>query len=100
MALGSGIRDPGSEIRKKPIPDPGVKKAPDPGSESATLVGINLFVEFFKICSPHLLYSSVFFIKGTHTQMDRSRSEFVSRLVCLIFRCPCEFTDPLTYFFW
>ncbi len=26
----------GSEIRKKPIPDPGVKKAPDPGS--ATLV--------------------------------------------------------------
>jgi hypothetical protein len=33
MALGSGIR-------KKPIPDPkpGVKKAPDPGSGSATLV--------------------------------------------------------------
>jgi hypothetical protein len=29
----------GSEIRKKPIPDlgPGVKKAPDPGSGSATL---------------------------------------------------------------
>jgi hypothetical protein len=26
----------GSEIRKKPIPDPGVKKAPDPGSGSAT----------------------------------------------------------------
>ncbi len=24
-------------IRKKPIPDPGVKKAPDPGSGSATL---------------------------------------------------------------
>jgi hypothetical protein len=34
MALGSGIR-------KKPIPDPGVKKAPDPGSGSATLVGSN-----------------------------------------------------------
>ncbi len=31
MGLGSGIR-------KKPIPDPGVKKAPDPGSGSATLV--------------------------------------------------------------
>ncbi len=30
MGLGSGIR-------KKPIPDPGVKKAPDPGSGSATL---------------------------------------------------------------
>jgi hypothetical protein len=31
----------GSEIQKKPIPDPGgavVKKAPDPGSGSATLV--------------------------------------------------------------
>jgi hypothetical protein len=27
MSLGSGIRDP-----KKPIPDPGIKKAPDPGS--------------------------------------------------------------------
>jgi hypothetical protein len=27
----------GSEIRKKPIPDPGVKKAPDPGSGSATM---------------------------------------------------------------
>jgi hypothetical protein len=46
MGLGSGIRDPGSEIRdprsgiRDPgsgknlfrIPDPGVKKAPDPGS--------------------------------------------------------------------
>ncbi len=46
MVLGSGIRDPGSEIRdprsgiRNPekthsgsrIPDPGVKKAPDPGS--------------------------------------------------------------------
>jgi hypothetical protein len=34
MGLGSGIRDPGSELR---IRDPDVKKAPDPGSESATL---------------------------------------------------------------
>ncbi len=34
---GSGIRGPGSGIRKKPIPDPGVRKAPDPGSGSATL---------------------------------------------------------------
>ena len=31
MGLGSGIR-------KKPIPDPGVKKVPDPGSGSATLL--------------------------------------------------------------
>ncbi len=34
---GFGIRDPGSG--KNPIPDPGVKKAPDPRSGSATLVG-------------------------------------------------------------
>jgi hypothetical protein len=34
MVLGSGIRDPRSGIRKKPIPDPGFRgqKAPDPGS--------------------------------------------------------------------
>ncbi len=34
LALGSGIQDPGSGIRKKPIPDPGSRgqKAPDPGS--------------------------------------------------------------------
>ncbi len=39
MALGFGIRDPGPGIRKNlfRIPDPGVKKAPDPGSGSATL---------------------------------------------------------------
>ncbi len=29
---GSGIRDPGSEKNLFRIPDPGVKKAPDPGS--------------------------------------------------------------------
>ena len=34
MVLGSGIRDPGSGIRKKPIVDPGSRgqKAPNPGS--------------------------------------------------------------------
>jgi hypothetical protein len=39
MGLGSGIRGPGSGIRKNlfRIPDPGVKKAPDSGSGSATL---------------------------------------------------------------
>jgi hypothetical protein len=39
---GFGNRDHGFEIRdpEKPIPDPGVKKAPDPGS--ATLVSVNL----------------------------------------------------------
>jgi hypothetical protein len=37
MGLGSGIRDPGSGKNLSRIPDPGVKKAPDPGSGSATL---------------------------------------------------------------
>ncbi len=38
IGLGSGIRDPGSGKNIFRIPDPGVKKAPDPGSESATLI--------------------------------------------------------------
>ena len=42
MGLGSGIRDPGSGKNLFRIPDPGVKKAPDPGSGSATLLQINL----------------------------------------------------------
>jgi hypothetical protein len=44
MGLGSGIQDPRSGIRKNlfRIPDPGVKKAPDPGSGSATLFRGNL----------------------------------------------------------
>jgi hypothetical protein len=37
MGLGSGIRDPGSGKNLFRIPDPGIKKAPDPGSGSATL---------------------------------------------------------------
>ncbi len=42
MGLGSGIRDPGSGKNLFWIPDPGVKKAPDPGSGSATLGRIGL----------------------------------------------------------
>jgi hypothetical protein len=40
MGLGSGIQDPRSGIRKNlfRIPDPKVKKAPDPVSGSATLI--------------------------------------------------------------
>ncbi len=48
MGLGSGIRDPGSGKNLFRIPDPGVQKAPDPGSwipdpgsGSATLVNPN-----------------------------------------------------------
>jgi hypothetical protein len=42
-----GIHDPGSEIRKNlfRIPDTGVKKAPDPGSGSATLLVIRKELE-------------------------------------------------------
>jgi hypothetical protein len=36
--LGSGIRDPGSGKNSSRIPDPWGKKAPDPGSGSATLI--------------------------------------------------------------
>jgi hypothetical protein len=45
MGLGSEIRDPGSGKNLFRIPDPGVKKAPDPGSGSATLV---FFLNFWK----------------------------------------------------
>jgi hypothetical protein len=45
MVLGSEIWDP-----EKPIPDPGVKKAPDPGSGSATLSGILLLdLNYFSV---------------------------------------------------
>ncbi len=37
---GSGIRDPEKTYFRSRIPDKGVKKAPDPGSGSATLVEI------------------------------------------------------------
>jgi hypothetical protein len=37
---GFGIRDPRSRKKTFRIPDPGVKKAPDPGSGSATLGSI------------------------------------------------------------
>jgi hypothetical protein len=38
--LGSGIRDPGSGKNLFRIADPGVKKAPDPGS-ATLLIGPN-----------------------------------------------------------
>ncbi len=40
MGLGSGIRK-----KPIPVPDPGVKKAPDPGSGFATLVGTVFIVQ-------------------------------------------------------
>jgi hypothetical protein len=40
--------DLGSGIRKKPIQDPGVKKAPDPGSGSTTLISFELHHQTFR----------------------------------------------------
>jgi hypothetical protein len=51
---------PGSEIRKKPIPDPGVKKAPDPGSGSTTLAR-----NVSKYCSNLLGKEGLFFGRQT-----------------------------------
>ncbi len=51
MVLGSGFR-------KKPIPDPGVKQAPDPGSGSATLLRtIESYNDCFVRSCMCLLYS-------------------------------------------
>jgi hypothetical protein len=46
IGLGSGIWDPisGKTYSGSRIPDPGVKKAPDPGSASASLVGSKFFL--------------------------------------------------------
>ena len=58
----------GSRIRKKPIPDPGVKKALDPGSGSATLmVKVGNFVE----CSKNLSHACQKLTK-TISQVDNS----------------------------
>jgi hypothetical protein len=43
MGLGSEIRDPEKTYSGSRLPDPGVKKAPDPGSGSATLPGCMKF---------------------------------------------------------
>ena len=49
MGLGSGIRDPGSGKNLVRIPDPGVKKAPVPGSGSATLLMYDNFNSGFYV---------------------------------------------------
>jgi hypothetical protein len=69
MVLGSGIRDPESGIRKKPIPDPGSRiqgskriPIPDPGSGSATLLGgtsVYLLISFYVIVRGFRIRTSV-----------------------------------------
>ncbi len=55
MVLGSGIRDPGSGIQKKAIPDPGSRgqKAPDPGSR----IRIRNAGQVLQVTAPSLHYS-------------------------------------------
>jgi hypothetical protein len=50
----SRIPDPDADFLPSRIPDPGVKKAPDPGSGSATLDTILLIPSFYRF-SPVLL---------------------------------------------
>jgi hypothetical protein len=54
MSLGSGIRDPGSGNRNKPIPDPGSRiqgskrhRIPDPDPQDCKTVGIKVFLTIF-----------------------------------------------------
>ncbi len=58
---GSGIRDQGSGKNQFRIPDPGVKKAPDPESGSATLAknctgSGPLYISFHKCCFLPIIY--------------------------------------------
>ncbi len=53
---GSGIRDPGSGKNLFRIPDPGVKKAPDPGSGSATLI---IFIPDRKITATYFTWLQI-----------------------------------------
>jgi hypothetical protein len=48
MSLGFGIRDPVSGKNLIRIPDPGVKKATDPGSGSATLLPMQKYKKYKK----------------------------------------------------
>ncbi len=87
MVLGSGIRDPGSGKNPFRIPDPGVKKAPDPGSGSATLAFCKeissknfayvKLVSQFEICWAYKKksfrsYLGLFLRKATTTQLRLS----------------------------
>jgi hypothetical protein len=78
-----GIRDPRSGIRKKPIPDPGVKKAPDPGSATLdkTLAfydpqGVTFIPDFAPADGfvwPGPTVRTIVFAAGVHEQAARKR---------------------------
>jgi len=72
MALGSGIRDPRSGIRKKPIPDPGSRgqKAPNPGS---------------RIRIRNTVYRTYYIQKNTDTEGGRSQPEGGHMALLLVF---------------
>ncbi len=67
------VWDPRSGIRKKPIPDPGVKKAPDPGSGSATLYS---WIPMFAItytCTYRGYMTVIRFLSGFRIRIDLMR---------------------------
>jgi hypothetical protein len=49
MGFGSGIRDPGSGKNLFRIPDPGIKKAPDPGNRIRNADFCNVSVHGFEL---------------------------------------------------
>jgi hypothetical protein len=78
MGLGSGIRDPGSGKNLFRIPDPEVKKAPDPGSGSATLfntlqvlLGAHLRRSYVTLSGSHSL-RNILLVRGFFLQMGFS----------------------------
>jgi hypothetical protein len=82
MGLGSGIRDPGSGKSLFRISHPGIEKAPDPGSGSATLArGPSLNILFYALVKlSAVLRIRVFlglldpgpFVRGTDSDPDPS----------------------------
>jgi hypothetical protein len=64
------VLDPGSGKNSFRIPDPGVKKAPDPGSGSATLPTINLLTHFIYILDNS--HSSLKQSQTTHLTPEQS----------------------------
>jgi hypothetical protein len=64
---GFGIRDPGSGKNLFRIPDPGVKKAPDPGSGSATMSIASYREESIVVCICSQMEQADIVSYGIHT---------------------------------
>ncbi len=68
--MNLGFRDPGSEIR-----DPGVKKAPDPGSLATLVLGYK-YVNMPYLNKDKFIWPPIFGSTGTYRQLgeDKVRS--------------------------